>query len=63
MEFRSLENASKCKDLKISRKGKDCEGPVTLGFVCVNLKVKGKFAQAQFSSLDVCCVCEHYTKE
>lgn len=62
MEYRNKEEASKCRYLKNGRGGVYINGPVTLEFVCENTNVKGKFVQAQFNYLDICCVCKYFEK-
>ena len=59
MEYVTPEKASKCNHLKRSFSGAYLECPKILGFICINPKVKKEYTQAQFSSLDVCCVCEY----
>ena len=59
MDFIPPDKACKCRHLKKSFSSKYLEGPKILGFVCINPEVKKEYTQAQFSSLDICCVCEH----
>ena len=62
MEYRERKEAVKCCYLRRSNSGHYLNGQSTLGFVCENPKVFGKFVQAQFESLDMCCVCKHHEK-